>query len=155
MRRAIVLLAILLPLGLSSCRQLQGPPAVKIGDHVWQVELAMDRPSRERGMGGRKNVPPGTGMLFVFPREEVVAFHMLDCYAPLDVAFISADGVIVEIRGMSVEDCPAKPKVLYPSRYGAQYALEVAEGELRKAGVKVGDKVELLGAAAGAAKDAR
>lgn len=155
MTRAIILLAILLPLGLSSCRQLQGPPAVKIGGHVWKVEMALDRETRAKGMGGRKNIPAGTGMLFVFPRQEVLTFHMLDCYLPLDVAFISADGVIVEIRGMSVENCPSDPKVLYPSRFPAQYALEVAEGDFRKAGVKVGDKVELLGAAAGATKDAR
>jgi uncharacterized membrane protein (UPF0127 family) len=56
---------------------------------------------------------------------------------------------------MSVENCPADPKALYPSRFPAQYALEVAEGDFRKAGVKVGDKVELLGQAAGATKDAR
>ena len=31
MTRAIIILAILLPLSLASCRQLQGPPAVKIG----------------------------------------------------------------------------------------------------------------------------
>lgn len=155
MTRAIAILAVLLPLGLSSCRQLQGPPRVKIGGHVWKVEMVLDRESRAKGMGGRKVIPEGTGMLFVFPREEVLTFHMLDCTVPLDVAFIDTKGVIVEIRGMSVEACPADPKAMYPSRFPAQYALEVAEGALRKAGVKVGDKVELLGQAAGATKDAR
>ncbi|KPK84684.1 MAG: hypothetical protein AMJ81_05025, partial [Phycisphaerae bacterium SM23_33] len=107
------------------------------------------------GLSGRDQVPEGTGMLFVLPREEVVAFHMLNCRVPLDVAFISRDGRIVEIRTMAVEPDPANPKCLYSSRFPARYALEAAGGALARAGVKVGDTVELLGAAKDAAKAAQ
>lgn len=131
------------------------PPQVRIGQHTWNVEIADDETTRRRGMGGRKEVPTGTGMLFVFPREEPVKFHMLDCYIPLDVAFIDAGGTIVEIRTMYVEADPADPKTDYPSRAPVTYALEVAAGTFARLGIKRGDAVELLGAARDAAKAAR
>jgi len=131
------------------------PPRVRIGGYAWNVEVVADPASRARGMGGRKQVPPGTGMLFVFPREAPVEFHMLDCHVPLDVAFIDSAGTIREIRTMYVEADPADPQVLYPSRAPVKYALEVAAGAFKRFGIKPGDSVELSEAARGAAKDAR
>jgi uncharacterized membrane protein (UPF0127 family) len=133
----------------------EGPPAVRIGGAVWKVELATDQASRQRGLSGRTQLARGTGMLFAFPREEEVQFHMLNCHVPLDVAFISSRLTVVEIRRMPVEDDPADPKAFYPSRRPVRYALEVGGGELKRLGVGVGDRVELLGAARNAAKDAR
>lgn len=146
-----------LPLGcllLSSCRS-EGPKTLAIAGHTWQVELALDNATREKGMAGRTSVPPGTGMLFVFPREEETQFHMLNCYAALDVAFIAGNGYIAEIRTMPVESNPAHPQALYGSRAPVLYALEVGAGELEKAGVKVGDKVEFSPSVTEAAKEAR
>lgn len=131
------------------------PSAVRIGSTVWKVELALDDPTRQRGMGGRTQAPEGTGMLFVFPDQRERTFHMLDCHIPLDIAFFSADLRVVEIRTMAVESDPANPQYYYLSRAPAQYALEVAKGSLARAGVKLGDRVELLGSAATAAKEAR
>jgi len=131
------------------------PPRVRIGQHTWNVEIADNDATRSRGMGGRKEVPPGMGMLFVFPREEPVRFHMLDCYIPLDVAFIDAGGRIVEIRTMYVEADPADPKTHYPSRAPVTYALEVAADTFARLGIERGDAVELLGGARDAAKAAR
>jgi len=141
----------------SSCRRgaSGGPARVRIGQNVWRVELATDLQTRTKGMSDRDEVPEGTGMLFVFSREEVVGFHMLDCRTPLDVAFISARRRILEIRTMTVEPDPANPKARYSSRYPVRYALEVAGGALGRAGVKIGDSVELLGAAKDAIKEAR
>ena len=80
---------------------------------------------------------------------------MLDCRVPIDVAFISSRLRVVEIRTMPVETDPGDPKATYSSRGPARFALEVAGGALERAGVKVGDRVQLLGRARDAAKDAR
>ncbi len=147
--------SLLLPLLLNSCRQSSGSPRVGIGGHVWRVELAVDEATRRKGLSCRTQIPQGTGMLFVFPRQEVLRFHMLDCHVPIDIAFISAELVVVDVQSMRVEPSPGNPEVTYVSRLPARFALEVAGGALEKAGVKVGDRVELLGEAAGAAKAAR
>lgn len=156
MRRTRILLTVILLLALSPCcRRCGARPRVRIGGHVWQVELALDEPTRRKGLAGRDDIPQGTGMLFVFPRQEPLQFHMLGCRVPIDVAFISAELQVVDIHTMLVEPDPQNPQVTYPSRHAARFALEVAGGALRRAGVKVGDRVELLGPAADAAKDAR
>lgn len=128
---------------------------VRIGRHEWKVEIADDEPTRIKGLAGRTEVPDGTGMLFVFPREQELTFHMLDCLVPLDVAFIDSGGAIVEIRTMSVEPDPARPQLRYSSRHRVRYALEVAAGTFARLGIRPGDTVELLGGARDAAKAAR
>jgi len=148
---AILLAASCLP----SCRRRQEEPRVRIAGGLWRVELAVDQSVREKGLAGRDEVADGTGMLFVFGREEVHSFHMLNCRVPLDVAFISARLHVVEIRTMPVEADPSNPKNHYSSRRPARYALEVAAGALARAGVQIGDRVELLGRAKHATKEAR
>ena len=155
-RRLVTLVVVMVSAAVpAGCHSRPGDARVRIGRAEWKVEIAADEASRRRGLGGRREVPAGTGMLFVFPREAPRRFHMLDCYVPLDVAFISSRGVIVDIRTMVVEPDPAHPATIYSSRRPARYALEVPAGELAAAGVKVGDRVELLGAARDAAKAAR
>lgn len=139
-----------------SCKRSSAPAKVRIAQGEWRVELAVTEAQRRRGLGGREAVPEGTGMLFVLDRQaEGVPFHMKDCRVPLDVAFISDRLVVVDVRTMSVEPDPSDPKILYLSQHSYRYALEVAAGELERAGVKIGDRVSLLGAARDAAKDAR
>jgi len=132
-----------------------GPARVRIAGNVWRVELATDPDTRRRGLGGRAELADDAGMLFAFPREEVLTFYMLDCLVPLDVAFISSDLEVVWIRTMPVEPDPANPVALYSSKFAARYALEAPAGVFTRRGVKRGDRVELLGAARNAAKAAR
>ena len=149
---------IMLPLtlsGLSCSGEGRRPARVRIGRNVWQVEIADNDATRRRGLAGRDEVGEGTGMLFAFPRQEVLQFHMLNCRVPLDVAFISSRLRIVEIREMVVEADPAHPTCGYSSKHPARYALEVPGGSFRRLGVRAGDRVELLGAALDAAKGAR
>ncbi|MCK4624123.1 MAG: DUF192 domain-containing protein [Phycisphaerae bacterium] len=147
MLRTFTLLSVLLPIAaFSSCRcsgRQSDQSQVRIGEHVWRVEIADDEQTLRQGLADRDEIPEGTGMLFVFPREDALAFHMLNCRTSIDVAFISSNGVIVQIYTMPVEKDPKKATRLYSSVHPAQYALEVAAGTFERAGVKVGDKVEL------------
>jgi uncharacterized membrane protein (UPF0127 family) len=139
---------------VGGCRT-QSAPAVTIDGTTWTVELATTPGVRQQGLSGRKSIPAGTGMLFVFPAQEPVEFYMKDCAVPIDIAFINSEMLVVAVRQMTVEPDPSDPKTFYPSDHPAQYALEVAGGELAKAGVKKGDSVQLLGPAADAVKAAR
>lgn len=152
---AAILIVALAAAGCEDPSTSLGPPQVRIGRAVFNVELALDNDTRAKGLGGRTTLAENAGMLFAFSREEVLRFHMLDCHIPLDVAFIGEDLVIVEIRTMRVEPDPTDPKALYSSAHPARYALEVPGGVLERLGVRSGDSVQLLGAARNAAKDAR
>jgi len=61
------------------------------------VELAVTDEEQETGLMGRRNVPAGTGMLFVFQQPITVDFWMKDTVVPLDILFIKSDGTVATI----------------------------------------------------------
>jgi len=105
---------------------------------VFDVELALDEPSQEQGLMFRKEVPPDTGMLFVFPTESRHVFWMKNTLVPLDMLFLSRSRKIVGI----IEN--AEPLTLTPRdpHAPAQYVLEIAGGTSFARGFKVGDQVD-------------
>ena len=74
-------------------------------------------------------------MLFVFSSDQQAAFWMKDTFIPLSIAFIAADGRILEIQDMQPLSTDLHRP---PSAY--RYALEVNQGFLKS--VKAGDRVE-------------
>lgn len=117
---------------------------VKINDREWSVELAVTEIQRFRGLSARDNLEEGTGMLFIFPEQEVLEFCMRGCSIPLDIAFIDKDLRIVRICTMQVEPNYAGRET-YSSQTPARFALEVRAGELERSGVRTGQKVTFLG----------
>jgi uncharacterized membrane protein (UPF0127 family) len=111
------------------------------GLHPLEVEIADTSPARTRGMMWRTSVPPGTGMLFIFPEEEDHSFWMKNTLVPLDMLFLDRSGRVVGIVQQ------AEPQTLVQRRVGQQalYVLEVAGGWTEKAGVVTGGKAELKG----------
>ena len=86
--------------------------------------------TRMRGLLGRKELPPGDGML-IRPSPSVHTFFMA---FPIDVVFLDRDGKVLKVR----ED-------LRPWRTAgcrrAHSTLELAAGEARRHGIAVGDRL--------------
>jgi len=115
---------------------------VQVGGVAVEVVVADSQAARERGLQGVHAVPDGVGMLFVFPDAPDPGgrpgFWMLETLVPLDIAFV-AGGTVVGIATML--PCPARPcPITHP---GVEYdvALEVAAGQLERAGVRPGDRL--------------
>ena len=86
----------------------------------------------------RKNIPDGTGMLFVFENEQILSFWMKDTPHPLSIAFIDSRGKIRNIYDM-------KPFSLasIQSTVSCRYALEVPQGWFEKNKIQTGDTISL------------
>jgi uncharacterized membrane protein (UPF0127 family) len=119
------------------------PPQVRIGGRTWTVELAMTPRQRYRGLSGRRELAEDCGMLFVYPRAKTLTFVMRGCLIPIDIVFIGPDGRAVCVHEMVPEPGGAE-KIRYKSVCAAQYALELAGGQIRQAGIRVGDPVEFI-----------
>jgi uncharacterized protein len=107
------------------------------GRHAFQVEIANNDATRERGLMDRRYMAPDHGMLFEFDRAEPVAFWMKNTYIPLDMIFIAPSGVVTHIAANAE---PLSERVI-PSGGPSIGVLEVNGGVAASIGVKVGDRV--------------
>lgn len=103
-----------------------------------EVEIADDDNERQRGLMGRTELAENAGMLFVYEAEQPRSFWMKDTLIPLSIAYIAAEGWIVDIQDMQPLD-----ETSYPSAEPARYALEVNQGFFRERGIQVGDRLDL------------
>lgn len=104
------------------------------------VEIAKTVKERANGFMNREHIQDGTGMLFVFEKEQTLSFWMKDTPTPLSIAFIDKTGYIKEIYDLT----PFSLEII-KSAYSCLYALEVPQGWFKKVNVQVGDYFELLG----------
>ena len=105
---------------------------------ICNCELAIKPEERNFGFMKRKNIPDGTGMLFVFENEQILSFWMKDTPHPLSIAFIDSRGKIRNIYDM-------KPFSLasIQSTVSCRYALEVPQGWFEKNKIQTGDTISL------------
>ncbi len=101
-----------------------------------QAELARTEEERNHGFMERKNIPDGTGMLFIFDRDQILSFWMKNTPHPLSIAYIDSHGKIRNLYDMT-------PFSLTPikSTSSCRYALEVPQGWFRANNINVGDTV--------------
>jgi uncharacterized membrane protein (UPF0127 family) len=84
-----------------------------------------------------RELPPDTGMLFVFDQPQFASFWMKNTYLSLDLIFIAADGTVVNVAAW------AKPLSLDPIESAApvRYVLELVAGTAARVGLKPGDRI--------------
>ncbi len=97
------------------------------------AEIASTPEERERGLMWRQSVPEGSGMIFIYPRDEKMSFWMKNTNVPLSIAFIDSRGVFREIFDM-------KPLDLTPVQSAGyrRFALEVPQGFFLRKGIAPG-----------------
>ena len=108
------------------------------GDFGFNIEIADTEPLRERGLMFRTSLAPDAGMLFDYHKEQQAAFWMQNTMIPLDMIFISADGIVktihVNARPMDTTSIPSEVPV--------RFVMEIPGGRSQEIGLKVGDKFE-------------
>jgi len=113
-----------------------------VNGHKITAEVASAPDERATGLMHRFSLKPDTGMLFVFERPEPLSFWMKNTFIPLSIAFLDADG-----RILNIEDMTPQTENTHWSKGAALYALEMRKGWFAEKGVTAGNRVE--GAAKG------
>ncbi|MFN2348674.1 MAG: DUF192 domain-containing protein [Thioalkalivibrio sp.] len=126
--------------------QVQGGPQtglavveLRIGSQTLKAELADSESTRQLGLMYRESLPKDHGMLFVWPEPARYAMWMHNTPLPLSVAFIDADGRIVNIARME----PHTTKI-HEASEDVIYALEMKQGWFQRRGIGAGDRVSGL-----------
>lgn len=126
-----------------------GPPAVNanlpvttltIRGHRLVVEIASTPAEREIGLMNRFSLQPDHGMLFVFEDSQPLAFWMKNTFVALSVAYVDANGRILNIEAMAPQDLTT-----HWSQGPARYAIEMRQGWFLDHGIGPGDTVGGLG----------
>lgn len=109
------------------------------GIHVIKAEVAATEANRQQGLMFREKMGQNEGMVFLFEQPAPICMWMKNTLIPLSVAFIDADGKIINIEDMqprSTEShCAKKP---------ARYALEMNQGWFKQKNIKPGTAIENL-----------
>jgi uncharacterized membrane protein (UPF0127 family) len=142
-KKTLLILAALLAFSpLLSCKSKKLPVKdIKIicqdgREFTVSAEIAEKTEDRNHGFMERKNIPDGTGMLFVFERDQILSFWMKNTPHPLSIAYIDSKGKIRNIYDMTPYSLSS-----IVSTVSVRYALEVPQGWYKKNGITEGDTV--------------
>lgn len=117
---------------------------VTSGDATFQLALAEDEPTRERGLMCVTALRPRAGMLFAFATSSAWTFWMKNTVVPLDMVWLESDGTVTHVASevpASTLDTP-NDKVARRAGHG-RYVIELASGEADRAGIHEGMKFDL------------
>jgi uncharacterized protein len=109
----------------------------RTGDHAFNVEVVDTPETRAKGLMYREQLAPDAGMLFDFKETREVSFWMSNTLIPLDMIFITAEGLVANIHAN------ARPGDLtsIPSDGPVMFVLEIPGGRSRELGLAAGDRV--------------
>lgn len=109
---------------------------LSMGSGSLEVEVAATKGQRAQGLMNRTALPESRGMLFVYPAPAYFCMWMRNTLIPLSVAFIDAQGQVINIADMTPQTetnhCTAR---------NAMYALEANRGWFTRHGVVPGSQV--------------
>lgn len=103
-----------------------------------EVEVADEFEEQTLGLMFRHNLAEDAGMIFIFDQDHSTGFIMKDTLIPLSIAFVLADGTILDIQDM-------EPMSLSQQRPDQTYrhAIEVNQRWFERNGITAGDHVDI------------
>lgn len=111
---------------------------ITIGDTTVVAEVATTPEEQQQGLSGRTTLAEGRGMLFVFAEPQVLRFWMKDMQFPIDIIWISGDGIVLGfVQALSPDTYPT----VFSSGVTATYALEVPAGFVETHAIAEGAKL--------------
>jgi hypothetical protein len=105
-------------------------PTVKLwlGPEQMDAEMCTTPRETQTGMMFRKTMGENDGMIFSLGYDQQASFWMKNCFVPLSVAYISADGAIQEIHPLE----PHNETAVVSNTNNIRFALETPQGWFEK-----------------------
>lgn len=111
---------------------------ITINNTKLNVKLAYTGQQQARGLMNITSLPDNEGMLFCYPEEKLLSFWMKKTPLPLSIAFIDANGRIIQIEKLQPHD-----ETGVKTKAPAKWALEVNQDWFDNNNIKVGDVVDI------------
>ncbi|MCX6721733.1 MAG: DUF192 domain-containing protein [Candidatus Staskawiczbacteria bacterium] len=117
--------------------------SVCYGKKCFQIELAITKAQRQKGLMYRNELNKDKGMLFVFNKEGIYPFWMKNTLIPLDMIWIDSSNKVVFVS-QNVQPCK---NLICPSVMPigpAKYVLELNAGICDEIGLKAGVVLDMF-----------
>ena len=111
---------------------------MQLGEEAFTLQVADTDEERMHGLMFRKELAPDEGMIFVYPGDSWRSFWMKNTFIPLDIAFVNARGIVVNVEQMVPHDLEGTE-----STAPAKYAIELPLNAARRAGLKPGMTLQI------------
>lgn len=111
----------------------------KIGQVEFLAKIAITENEKATGLMNVKKLEQNEGMFFVYSQPALVSFWMKNTFIPLDIAFISPEGVVLQIAQMY----PHSEIAVRSASANILYTLEMNQGWFSKNNIKTGDKLDM------------
>lgn len=103
----------------------------------YRVESAQTPEEMKTGLMNRDYLAPDSGMIFKLDAEQQAVMWMKDTRIPLDMLFVDSAGNIIWIY----ENAEPYSEKYIISPHPSKAVLELNGGDVRKHGIKIGDKI--------------
>ncbi len=106
--------------------------------------ISTSSPDHALGLSNIPCIPPQNGMIFEFAQPDYYGFWMKDTLVNLDIAWLDESyNVVFLLSDVAISTYPniLRPEPPYKS---ATYVIEMASGEMKRLGIKVGAKLTPL-----------
>lgn len=124
-------------LTLKTCHAETLTIKTKTGNVELDVEIARTQGELQKGLMYREQVPPKTGMLFLYEMPHILRMWMKNTYVPLDMLFVNPKGIILHIHSYAE---PLSLKTI-ASPTQAKAVLEIGGGQAKTLNLCVGDRL--------------
>jgi len=112
---------------------------IQMGDKTLHLQLALHQAERSKGLMHRESLDPDHGMLFVFDDVAPRAFWMRNTRIPLDLAYLNANGTLLELHKLYPYD-----EVSVPSRsQEVVIVIEMNRGWFARNEIEPGSKLDM------------
>lgn len=112
---------------------------VRMGQVLGQLRLAATDLEKARGLMGVTKLSEEEGMVFFYDADAQLRFWMKDTPLDLDIAFVSRDGTVLEVKTMTAGDTETTASTTDQVRF----AVEMRAGWFRDFGVNPGEKINI------------
>ena len=119
-------------------------PLLIIDGVPFVTEVARTGAEQARGLSGRPELAPQSGMLFPQPRDINARFWMRGMLIPLDFVWIGSDCRVADLtQDVPPPDDPEQTTNLpiYSPSVPVRYIFEINAGEVAAFGIEIGDEV--------------
>ena len=110
---------------------------ISIGTKTMSVEIASTANQRKRGLMYRPHMDQDKGMIFLMPKIGAVSFWMKDTLIPLSLAYLNANGEIVEMENKK----PFDTRITHTHSEEIAYVLEVNEDWFARNNIGIGTSI--------------